>query len=210
MHPNVRKARPIGVDITLPIFPEAARHSDPRLADHQLANLAAHRFSIFIDNVRCHSREWPGKRARFHRCEHVAHENAARNLRAAGIIYDRQLSAPDILEQPHPRLRVPRFAGRSEFSQRRQIMSMHDLIAIAAQRANQRWRNTERCHFMSSDERPDTIRPWKIGGAIVKHHRRAQQQRAENFPRSHHPAHIGHPEKCFVRVKIKPVPHVLR
>ena len=40
--PNVGKTRPITVEITLSIFPKPARHSDPRLADYQLADLAAH------------------------------------------------------------------------------------------------------------------------------------------------------------------------
>src|SRR5206468_12175488 len=37
--PDVGKSRPIGVDVTLSIFPEAARHSNPRLADYEFADL---------------------------------------------------------------------------------------------------------------------------------------------------------------------------
>ena len=39
MHPHVREAAPIGFDVPIGIAPEAARHADPRLADHQLADL---------------------------------------------------------------------------------------------------------------------------------------------------------------------------
>ena len=56
---------------------------------------------------------------------------------------------------------------------------------------------------------PNAIWSGKIGRAIVKHHGCPEQQCSENFPRSHHPAHVRHPEKSFVGVKIETVPHVL-
>src|SRR5437867_12653253 len=57
VEPDVGKSRPIRVDVTLSIFPEAARHSNPRLADYEFADFASHCFSIFVFDVRRHSRK---------------------------------------------------------------------------------------------------------------------------------------------------------
>ena len=86
---------------------------------------------------------------------------------------------------------------------------MHDLIAMTPQRSDERWRDPERRHLMSIHQRPGAIGSREIGRAIVKHHRRAKQQNAEYFPRTHHPTHVRHPEKCLVRMKIETLPHVL-
>ena len=57
---------------------------------------------------------------------------------------------------------------------------------------------------------PQAIRAGIIGRAVVEHHRRAEQQRAEDEPRPHHPAHVGDPEERFVGVQVEAVAHVLR
>src|SRR5213596_3530835 len=77
VNPYVGETRPVGVDVTLAIFPKTARHTDPGLANHQLAHLSAHRVSILINHVGGHSRKGSGKRAWLHRCEHIAHYDSA-------------------------------------------------------------------------------------------------------------------------------------
>ena len=118
VHPSVWPTRPITLDVALRVTPKSARHSDPRFANDQFANFAAHGFSVFIDYIRGHAGQRPGKRARFHRREDVAHDDATGDFRATGIINDREFSATDVLEQPHPWIGVPRFASGSEFAQR--------------------------------------------------------------------------------------------
>src|SRR4029453_275117 len=86
---------------------------------------------------------------------------------------------------------------------------MHDLIAITPQRADQSGRDAERRYLVAIYQRPDAIGFGKIGRAVIKHHRRAEEQGPENFPRTHHPAHVGHPEKRFVWMEIETMPHVL-
>src|SRR5260370_16464428 len=46
--PDVGKSRPIGVDVTLSIFPEAARHSNPRLPDYEFPRFPPPPLSIFV------------------------------------------------------------------------------------------------------------------------------------------------------------------
>src|SRR5207248_3317173 len=142
VYPNIWKTRPVGLDVAFAVFPKAARHPDPGFADHQFAHLSAHRFSVLIDNVCGHSRERPGECARLHRCEDITHHDAT------GVVNYRKLSASHTLEEPHPWVGIPRFAGGSKFAERRKIMSMHNLVAVTPQRANQRRRNTQRSHLM--------------------------------------------------------------
>ncbi len=87
---------------------------------------------------------------------------------------------------------------------------MYNLIAVTPQCTDQRRRNAKSSDLVIRTQFPNPIRSRKIGRAIVKQHRRAEQQRSENLPRPHHPAHVCHPEKRFVGVKIETMPHVLR
>src|SRR5262249_32560193 len=103
--------------VTVRIFPKTARHSDPRLANDQFADLAAYRVSIFIDHVCCHSREWPGECTRLDRREYVPLHDSPGDLPAPGIIDDGKVSSPDILEEPHPWIGIPWFAAGMEFPQ---------------------------------------------------------------------------------------------
>src|SRR5262249_55340295 len=117
VHPYVGKTRPIRVEVALRIFPKTASHSNPRFANNELANLSAHAASIFIDHIRRHSWKRSRERARFHWCEHVPLHDSSGDFCASGIIDDRQPTASDIFEEPHPRLGIPRFAAGMEFPQ---------------------------------------------------------------------------------------------
>ena len=118
VHPSVRPTRPVTIDVTLRVSPKSARHSDPRFANDQFADFAADGFPIFIYYIRRHAGQRTGKSARFHWREDVAHDDATGDFRATGIINDREFSATDVLEQPHPWIGIPWFAGGSEFAQR--------------------------------------------------------------------------------------------
>src|SRR5438046_10658346 len=86
---------------------------------------------------------------------------------------------------------------------------MYDFVAITTERSNQCRGHAQRRHFVAIYQRPDAAGSGEIWGTVVKHHCRAEQQSSEDLPRSHHPTHIRHPEKCFVRVQIESLPHVL-
>src|SRR5207247_411960 len=61
VHPDVGKAIPVGLDVAIAIAPEAARHARPRVADHQLADLAAHRLAVGVDDCRLRLRTRVGE-----------------------------------------------------------------------------------------------------------------------------------------------------
>ena len=66
-----------------------------------------------------------------------ATDNAAAGLGATGVIDDRQLAFADLLfEIPLPGHRVPRFAGRSENAQRREIVLLDPVISLRHQGPN--------------------------------------------------------------------------
>src|SRR5215475_5810738 len=72
VYPYVRQSIPISFAIALSIFPEAARHADPRLADHQFADLLPHRVAVFINDIRCHPRQRPGEGTGLDRRQDIA------------------------------------------------------------------------------------------------------------------------------------------
>src|SRR5215475_7260354 len=75
--PDIWESTPIGLQIALRILPKSARHTDPRLADDELANLPAYRSSFFIHHIGVDARHGSGKSARLERRENVAYDEAA-------------------------------------------------------------------------------------------------------------------------------------
>src|SRR6516162_6394640 len=69
--PNIGEPAPISLKIPLRIFPEAARHADPRLPHDELADLSAHRHSIFIDDIGGNARHRSRKSTGLERRENV-------------------------------------------------------------------------------------------------------------------------------------------
>src|ERR1041384_7422171 len=57
---------------------------------------------------------------------------------------------------------------------------------------------------------PQTIWIRIIESTVVENHGGAEQRDAENLPRAHYPAHIGHPIHTIVLMNIQAVEHVLR
>ena len=105
VHPDVREARPVRLQVALGVVPEAARHADPRRADDQLADLIAHGPAL---HRRRHQRrcQAEGRRTRgLERRQDVAGDEPAGDLGAARVVDDRQPPAADDVEEPAPRLR---------------------------------------------------------------------------------------------------------
>src|SRR5688572_8670439 len=64
VHPDILPARPVGIEVSLFVLPEAARHPDPRRFDHQFTNRIANGFSVLIQYIRGDARAWRRERAR--------------------------------------------------------------------------------------------------------------------------------------------------
>ncbi len=64
---------------------------------------------------------------------------------------------------------------------------------MSEERANQRGRNAQRGDLVAFHQRPQAVRFRIVQRAVVEHHGRAQQQRSEDQPRPHHPAHVRDP-----------------
>src|SRR3981189_731080 len=77
VHPDAVEAAPVRVEVALLVAPETARHTWPRIADHELADLSANRMPLGIDHVRGDSRYGTGKGARPQVRDHVAAQDAA-------------------------------------------------------------------------------------------------------------------------------------
>src|SRR6266700_549317 len=122
MRPNAWETRPIRFHIALRIPPKPSCHSNPRLTNDQLPNLAAQGLSLIVYHVCSHAGQGTGKGARLQWRQNISHKNPAGDLSAAGIINDGQPSATHSMEKPQPRIRVPWLASRGELAQSRQVM----------------------------------------------------------------------------------------
>src|SRR6266853_4179657 len=84
--PHIGKAIPVSLHIAIAIAPEAASHARPRVADHELADLAPHRLALGVDHVRRDPRNWTGERAWPEVRDDVAAQDPARYLGAARVV----------------------------------------------------------------------------------------------------------------------------
>ena len=168
--PDVFKARPVGFNVTLRVFPEAARHPYPRLPNSQLAHAAPHRVPFFIHYIAGHTGNWAGEGAGFQRQQHIAHHNAAGNFCAAGIVDDGQFPFAHRVEKPQPGIGVPGFAGGSKQSQAAGIVALDRLFAVSHQRADKRGRYAQRGDAVSLHQFPQAVNIGIIGRAIENEH----------------------------------------
>ncbi len=209
MHPHPRPARPVGVEIALPVAPEAARHADPRRANDQLADLVAHGVARGVDHVGGHAGAGRGECRRLQRQDGVAHDDAAADLRAAGVVDDRPPPLTHDVEQPQPRVGVPRLAGAAEDADARQVMPPHRFLAMRGQGADERGRHAHLGQPVALGQRPEAIHVGVVGRAVVNEERCPQQRGPEHQPRPHHPAHVGHPVDGILGVNVHPKRHIL-
>src|SRR5262249_60333492 len=96
VNPDVRKSRPVGLQITLVVFPETSRLSDPGFADDKLSDNAANRIAVLINHIGRDARTWRGKSARFDRQQRIAHQDTAGDFGSACVIDDRYASLSDV------------------------------------------------------------------------------------------------------------------
>src|SRR6185312_2983381 len=128
VHPDVRPARPVGAEVTRVVAPEAARHADPGSANHQFADLAAHRLTGRIDHIGGHPRHRAGKGARLLRLDRDAADDAATDLGSTGVVDNRAATVTWNLEEPAPRTRIPWLAGRAERTQATAIVALNPIV----------------------------------------------------------------------------------
>src|SRR4029453_11458325 len=96
------------------IAPEPARHSGERLPADELADLAANRPPLDVDDVHRHPQPPPPQRTPLYRLSNGRREKARADLGAAGAVDDRTAPPADNLVQPAIRLWVPPLARRHE------------------------------------------------------------------------------------------------
>src|SRR4029077_2906360 len=207
--PYALEARPIRLEVAailrLPISPEPARHARPGLANDELADRAAHRSTVLVDDVGVHARAWPDERARLDRRPRRASEDAARDLGAAGVVDDRAARLADVAEIPPPRIRIPWLARRSQNEKRRAILRADRILPGAHEAADRGRRDTEVRDLVALDERPHARRVGKVGRSVVENDGRAQNETARDEPGSHHPADIGRPEDHVALLQVEAV-----
>src|SRR5262249_29068055 len=112
--PDPGNAAPVGVLVACGIAPEAARHAGPWLADHQLADLPAHRIALPVHHVLRNARDRTREGTGLDRRDSGTADDAAGNLGPAGVVDDRTFPTADDVEAPMPRRRVPRLARRAD------------------------------------------------------------------------------------------------
>src|SRR6185437_13810755 len=113
VRPDSWKAPPVGVEVTLVVTPDAARHSRPRPFADELADFAAHRRAVRSVDVHVLTELRKAKRDRLDRLGDARREKPGADLGAAGAVHDRRRAAPDLVEEPAVRILVPRLAGRA-------------------------------------------------------------------------------------------------
>src|SRR4029453_8454821 len=128
--PDIRPARPVRLEVAVGILPEAGGHARPRLGDDQLAHLAADGTAVVAEHVGGHARRGAVEGARLDRGDGKRGDDAARYLRAPGVVDDGHRSAPHVLEDPAIRLSVPRLTRRPDDAKLGQLVLKRPLCAV--------------------------------------------------------------------------------
>ena len=122
-----------------------------------------------VHHVGRHARRRAGKGARLERQHDVAHDDAARDLGAAGVVDDRAAAAADGVEEPQPGRRVPRLAGARPSARRLDRSCRRTrLVAELHQRADQRRRDAQRGHAVALHQLPQPVHAGIVGRAVVE------------------------------------------
>src|SRR5215208_4523766 len=154
VRPDAWEPPPVGVEETLPVLPKSARHSRPRVPADELADLAAQRTAVLIDDVHVLPESWESERNRLDRLGHDGRQEACADLGPARYVHDRNAPAARALEQPQVRVAVPRLAGRAERLQRRHVRGR---IALRDESPDERRRDPEHRHPLLLDGPPDPV-----------------------------------------------------
>src|SRR4051812_23218652 len=97
--PGAWNSRPVGLDVTVRILPEAARHARQRLSQRQLAHHAAHRISVSVDYVGRGAHAGSAEGRWLDRRHQVAAHDAAADLGAAAVVDQWQTATTDVIEE---------------------------------------------------------------------------------------------------------------
>ena len=90
VRPHAGEAPPVRLEIALVVAPEAARHPRPRPAADELADLAAQRVPLPIDDVHVQAERREAERDRLDRLGDHRRQEARADLGAAGDVHDRR------------------------------------------------------------------------------------------------------------------------
>ena len=87
----------------------------------------------------------PGKRTGLSGVSTLPHDEPAGDLGAARVVDDRQAAAADDVEEPAPRLGIPRLAGGAEDAQRREIVRADRVARRGASASGSAWARRRGC-----------------------------------------------------------------
>src|SRR6266849_2613941 len=108
--------------------------------------------------------------------DHVAAQDAARDLGAAGVVDDRDPAAANVLEEPAEWFGVPWLAGAAEYAQAREVMSRWQLVAVGHEPAHEGGGDAEHRDLVVRHHAPQAIRRRMIRRALVQDHGRAERE----------------------------------
>ena len=167
-----------------------------RRADHELADLAAERPAVGVDDVRGRPDARAVERGRLDRREQVAADDPAGDLRPARVVDDRAAgrrrprgSTTTSSRDPTARRSSPgRGARRGRGPRTGSVPCGISARTTVGDRP-------EVGDPVAGDERPQPIRARVVRRALVQDEPGAEQERAGDRPRAHHPAEVGEPEE---------------
>src|SRR5688572_19773946 len=122
VNPGVRESCPVRLEIA-PVLgrlvaPEPAGHAGPGLTDDELADRAADRAALLVDDVGGHPRARTDERSRLDGRPRGAADDPTGDLGPARVVDDRATLLADVPEVPPPRIRVPGLSRRAQHEQR--------------------------------------------------------------------------------------------
>ena len=107
--PDARESPPVRLQVALRVAPDPARHARPRAPADELADLAANRPALVVDDVDVLAERGKAYGARLRRLQHRDREEAGAHLGPAGAVDDRDATAAaHVLVEPVVRPTVPR------------------------------------------------------------------------------------------------------
>ena len=149
--PDARVHRPVGLEVALRVAEHAAGHRRPRLLADELADRAAHRLAVGVEDVDVHAQRRAAERAR---PSSARPDTATRNAPPTSVppekLISGRLPSPTVSAEPAVGVLVPRLAGGAEDAQRRQVGSRRPGPAAFSARISvgetpstaTRWRST--------------------------------------------------------------------
>ena len=141
-----------------------------------LAHIANQEEIWLVRDVGGRSDARPIERGGLDRCQQVAADDPAADLRSARVVDDRRPAATHFAEIPPPALRIPRLARRAQDAQGRQVVSADGLRAMRDEGTNDGWREAQVGHLVARGEVPQAIRTREIRRALVQDEPGAEQE----------------------------------